>query len=148
MRDDTAIVDAWRLMVAAHDRVMKELAAELKDGYGISIAESDALLRLSLTEGHRLKMTELANMMLYSSGAATKIVDRLSDRGQVRRVHDKVDLRVVWVELTDAGLELITRARQAHRVGILRELGPFASESEERHVLAFLSRLAGFPSWP
>src|SRR6478735_3364225 len=146
MEDDAAIVHAWRLMVAAHDRVMKELATELRNDYGISIAESDALLRLALTPGHRVKMTELARMMLYSSGAATKIVDRLTERGHVRRDHDRGDGRVVWVELTDAGLRLITEARQAHRRSIVREIGPFQSEAEAEHVLAFLDRLARMPS--
>jgi DNA-binding MarR family transcriptional regulator len=148
MEDDAEIVDAWRLMVAAHDRVMKELATELLRDYGLTIAHSDALLRLALTPGHRLRMTDLAQMMLYSSGAATKIVDRLVERGQVRRFHDASDGRGVWVELTGAGLDLITRAREAHRQGIVRELGPFTSAAEAEHVLAFLTRLAKMPSWP
>ena len=51
---------AGPLVVAAHDRVMKELSFELKDRYAISIPESDALLRLSLTPALRLRMNMVA----------------------------------------------------------------------------------------
>ena len=110
--DDSDTITAWSLLVTAHDRIMKELATELKRDFALTIPQYDVLLRLVLAPDNRLTMTELATVLLYSSGAATKVIDRLVARDIVTRVPIAGDRRVVCVELTDAGLDLIRRARR------------------------------------
>ncbi len=102
----------------------------------------DALLRLSLAGGTCLRMGEVADALLFSSGAATKVFDRLVERGLVERGADPDDRRTVLVGLTDEGRALFARAQRAHGDSIHDKLGPFASADERRHVEAFLKRLA------
>ena len=87
-------------------------------------------------------MGEVAEALLFSSGAATKLFDRLVERGLVERSADPNDRRCVIVSLTDEGSALIDRARLAHGYSIHDKVGPFASDAERRHVAAFLKRLA------
>ena len=133
--------------MVAHDLLMKQFQAELKRDSDLTVSQYDALLRLTLAPGKRLQMGEVAGSLLFSSGAATKLFDRLVERGLVARSADPNDRRCVIVSLTDEGSDLIDRARLAHGYSIHDKIGPFASEDERRHVDAFLKRLAtGHPA--
>ncbi|WP_456847555.1 MarR family winged helix-turn-helix transcriptional regulator, partial [Cellulomonas sp. P5_C6] len=99
-------IAVWRDLVAAHDRLMKQFQTELKAEFDLSVPQYDALLRLSLAGGTCLRMGEVADALLFSSGAATKVFDRLVERGLVERGADPRDRRTVLVGLTDAGREL------------------------------------------
>lgn len=136
-------IDAWRALVSVHDLLMKTFQAELKRDFALTVPQYDALLRLSLEPRRSVRMSEVAEAMLYSSGAATKVFDRLVDRGLVERTTDPGDKRAVAVRLTAQGKQLIRRAKVAHGASIAREVGPFASATERRHVMAFLRRVAG-----
>ena len=152
--DDSAPADAaadaerqdriaiWTDLVVAHDLLMKQFQAELKRDFDLSVSQYDALLRLTLAPDKRLQMGEVAGSLLFSSGAATKLFDRLVERGLVARSADPDDRRCVIVSLTDDGSDLISRARLGHGYSIHDKLGPFASEAEREHVQAFLKRLA------
>ena len=135
-------IAVWNDLVVAHDLLMKQFQSELKRDFDLSVSQYDALLRLTLAPGKRLQMGEVAGSLLFSSGAATKLFDRLVERGLVERSADPNDRRSVIVSLTDEGTDLIDRARLAHGYSIHEKLGPFASEAERRHVHAFLGRLA------
>jgi DNA-binding MarR family transcriptional regulator len=63
---------------------------------------------------YRLTPTELAGTTMVTSGAVTKRVDRLAERGLVTRRVGEHDARGRVVALTDAGRELIDRAFDAH----------------------------------
>lgn len=135
-------IDAWRNLVIVHDTLMKRFQAELKRDFELTVPQYDALLRLAAQPRRGLRMAEVADAMLYSSGAATKVLDRLVERGLVERAPDPDDHRGVNVTLTAAGHRQIKRAMRAHGKSIAHEFGPFASDLERRHVMAFLQRLA------
>ena len=135
-------IAVWSELVVAHDRLMKQFQTELKTGFDLSVPQYDALLRLSQADGTCLRMGEVADALLFSSGAATKIFDRLVERGLVERGADPNDRRTVLVGLTDDGRALFRRAQLAHGDSIHDKLGPFASADERQHVEAFLERLA------
>lgn len=62
---------------------------------------------------YTLTPTELSLAAMLTSGAMTNRLDRLEERGLVRREPDPDDRRGVRVVLTSAGLELIDRAIEA-----------------------------------
>ena len=86
-------------------------------------------------------MGEVAGALLFSSGAATKVFDRLVDRGLVERRRDPDDRRTVIVRLTGKAAT-VRPGQHAHGYSIFDKLGPFASDAERGHVEAFLKRLA------
>ena len=121
---------------------MKQFQTELKTEFDLSVPQYDALRRLWPAGDKCLRMGEVADAMLFSSGAATKVLDRLVERGLVERGADPNDRRTVLVGLTDEGRALFARAQHAHGHSIADKLGPFASADERQHVQAFLKRLA------
>lgn len=70
----------------------------------------------------RLSAGELASQTLVTTGGLTLRVKRLEREGFVRRERDPDDHRMVYVELTDAGRELVDRAADVHFDNMARML--------------------------
>ncbi len=85
-----------------------------------------------------LSATRLARQTDLSSGAMTNRIDRLEERGLVRRAQDADDRRGVNVSLTQKGVREINRAIQ-HRLEAA-ETSLAALSDEERIELAALLR--------
>lgn len=96
-----------------------------------------ATLRRSGPE-HRLSAGELARQTLVTTGGLTLRVKRLEEEGYVRRERDPDDNRMVHVELTPAGLELVDRAADAHFRNLTRMLDGLTAEERDE-----LARLLG-----
>lgn len=81
--------------------------------HGLDRSSFDVLATLR-RNGRKLTPTELMKSSMITSGAVTQRLDRLEDRGLVRRSPSEADGRGVIVELTDAGRELLDRALPDH----------------------------------
>jgi DNA-binding MarR family transcriptional regulator len=78
---------------------------------GLDHAEYKLLVRLrSCAPGARESAGELSRALVMSSGGMTNLLDRLEERGLVRRAPDPEDRRSVLVELTAAGKKTVDRA--------------------------------------
>jgi len=58
-----------------------------------------------------LSMSRMADLLGVSLSNATGLIDRMEERGYVERVRDLDDRRVVFVQLTGGGTELLTSAQ-------------------------------------
>jgi DNA-binding MarR family transcriptional regulator len=68
------------------------------------------------------RITELASREGLTQPAVTQLVNRLEQRGWVERRTDARDGRVVLVGLTDAGRDVLDRARAEYRALLHEEL--------------------------
>lgn len=90
--------------------------------------------------GQRISAGELARQTLVTTGGLSLRLKRLEREGYLRRERDPDDQRMVWVELTEAGRELVDRAAEAHFENLTHMLEGLTPD--ERHDLArLLSRL-------
>jgi DNA-binding MarR family transcriptional regulator len=95
-------------------RLTEELAAVYAE-FGLGEGEFDVLATLRRSGApYELTPSELAATTMVTSGAVTKRVDRLVERGLVTRRVGERDARGRVVALTDAGRELVDRAFEAH----------------------------------
>lgn len=113
-------------------RLTEELVAVYAE-FGLGEGEFDVLATLRRSgPPYELTPTALAAGTMVTSGAVTKRVDRLAERGLVtRRVGDR-DARGRVVALTSAGRELIDRAFTAHMANEHRLLAPLDRVDRER----------------
>lgn len=113
-------------------RLTEELVAVYAD-FGLGEGEFDVLATLRRSGApYELTPTELAAGTMVTSGAVTKRVDRLAERGLVaRRVSDR-DARGRVVALTRQGRELIDRAFEAHMANEHRLLASLDRVDRER----------------
>lgn len=80
--------------------------------HGLCLTDFGALEALL----HRgpMRVNDIAEAVMITSGSMTTSVDRLEARGLVRRTAHEGDARVRMVELTEAGRALIEPAYAAH----------------------------------
>lgn len=84
-------------MVAEADRALEPR--------GLTHAQWVPMLKLQL--GHASTVAELARECTQDTGAMTRLLDRLEAKGLVQRVRSSQDRRVVNLELTPAGHEIM-----------------------------------------
>src|SRR3954451_22308785 len=82
-----------------------------------------------------MPMSKLADALDVSVASATGIVDRMEQRGLVRRIHSQEDRRVVLVEKTDAGDDVFKSIGESRRAGLAHILSSL-TEDELRGYLA------------
>jgi DNA-binding MarR family transcriptional regulator len=126
---------AWHAFLAASALVDRRLDQQLKEEVGISHLQYEILVRLSATDDHELRMTELADAVLNSKSGITYQVSQLEKAGLVRRRACTFDDRAVYAVLTPAGKRLLDRAAPGH-VALVRELLIDVLTPEQRAAIA------------
>lgn len=130
---DQVIIALRRLIRAVdlHSRALVET-------YGLTGPQA---LILKALQGGGLSAGELARRVSLSQGTVTDILNRLEQRGWIKRIRDTRDRRRVRIEPTAAGLALLERSppllqeRFAQRFSELQEW-------EQTQLLASLQRIA------
>ncbi|MFN3982936.1 MAG: MarR family winged helix-turn-helix transcriptional regulator [Caldilinea sp.] len=79
-----------------------------------------------------MSQTEICNKLLKSGGNTTLVIDNLEKRGLVKRRRDPHDRRVIMVELTESGLELISAIFPRHAQVIAEEMSVLTPEEQEQ----------------
>jgi DNA-binding MarR family transcriptional regulator len=132
---------AWTDFVLSYNRLMAVLEREMQEGAGITLSQYDVLLRLAEAPGRRLKMSDLADAVLYSTGGLTRLFERMRRAGLVRREPSREDRRVIYAAATDGGMERLRAASAVHLDGVREHFAAFLADDEAGAVSAFLSRL-------
>lgn len=109
---------AWLNLVQAHTVVGSRMEARLVAAVGLSLPEHELLIRLAQAPQRKLRMYDLASLLLLSKSGVTRVVDRLEKRGLVAREMSGTDRRVVLAELTDDGVEVLKKASPVIAAGI------------------------------
>ena len=86
-------------------------------------------------------MTDLARMLLFSSGGFTKLADRMEEAGLVRREPCPDDRRATYAVLTDEGRRMLDRALAVHLPGLQRYLCDPLDARQQRELEAVLRTL-------
>jgi DNA-binding MarR family transcriptional regulator len=126
---------AWRGMLQAHAVVTRRLDAQLHAEHGLSVSAYEVLMFLADTDGHRLRMAEIADRVLLSRSGLTRLVDRLVALGLVVRNACADDGRGSYAELTSAGQAKLEAARRTHLAGV-REFFLDRLTDDDRRALA------------
>ena len=126
--------------IARIDRRLDVHLDEFLEPHGLTLGLFDVLAALRrVGEPYRAKPSELASSSLLTSGGMTGRLDQLEALGLVNRVSNPDDRRVLFAELSDAGLALIDRLFEEH---LRREAALLSGlTADDRDKLAELLRL-------
>jgi DNA-binding MarR family transcriptional regulator len=139
-RDELA---AWRAFLRAHAVLTRALEAELLAEQDLSLAAYDVLVQLAEAPERRLRMTELAELVLLSRSGVTRLVDRMEKSGLVSRCPVESDGRGVAAQLTDAGLSRLRTAARTHLAGVARHFAARLDDGDRAALERISRRLAG-----
>lgn len=136
----------WRAFLLAHARVSRRLDEELRADHDLSLAEYDTLLTIAQTPERRIRMGQLAEVVILSKSGVTRLIDRLVSDGLVERGVCLADARGAEAVLTDRGLDRLRSASSTHLRGISEHfLAALASSDLEviERTMTAVARQAG-----
>ena len=113
---------SWRAWLSASRMLTEQLSKELSEKHGLSIADYVILVQLSESPDHQVRMSDLAEQTLASRSRLSHQIDRMEQRGLVRREACSDDRRGYFAILTDAGLQAIIEAAPDHVAGVRNHL--------------------------
>ncbi|WP_433609733.1 MarR family winged helix-turn-helix transcriptional regulator [Dactylosporangium sp. CA-139114] len=97
-----------------------QIGRELAANQGLSEPDYDVLSSLSAAEDRRIRLSEMAERMLWSKSRLSHHVTRMQQRGLVTREECPSDGRGAFIVLTDAGMATLRAAAPGH-VAAVRE---------------------------
>lgn len=132
--------EAWHRLLRLSRRVLREIDARLDAEHRIGVNEFDVLITLDNAPDRRLRMTDLAEAVMFSSGGLTRLVGRLESRGLIERIPDPDDARSFYATLTREGSERLADARVTHDAVIEGLLSARLTMDEMRSLSRALGR--------
>jgi DNA-binding MarR family transcriptional regulator len=107
-----------------------QIARDLADDSGLSVADYDVLSALSSTEGYRWRLQALAGRMLWSKSRLSRHISRMEQRGLVTREECTTDARGAFVVLTAVGMQTIVDAAPEHVESVRRHFIDLLTEEQ------------------
>lgn len=97
------VKESWRTFLVAYARSTRELDRRLQEAGHIPLDVYDVLVTLEYQADGRLRLKDLAERIVSSRSGLSRLVDRLEDKGYVRRERCARDRRGQFAVLTDEG---------------------------------------------
>ncbi|MFG3347786.1 MarR family winged helix-turn-helix transcriptional regulator [Streptomyces sp. NPDC048018] len=110
----TALSQGWCALSLLHGRIESHIERALESQHGLSVREYsllDVLSRQHDGPGGHLQMKQVADAVVLSQSATTRLVTRLEDRGLLTRYLCATDRRGIYTDVTEAGQKLLDEAR-------------------------------------
>lgn len=107
------------------DRLMAPLGHFFSGRYherrGLGLTYTQMFILRKLSRNPEITMTQLAEALGISTAAMTKVIDQLVQASYLERKRSDVDRRVIILQLTDAGKQIMLETNQTRR-NLLKEL--------------------------
>lgn len=132
MKDSVA-----HLIVQIRQKVVESVESELTP---LGLTHAQFVVLVQLANGMAGTPAEFCRLLDYDSGAMTRLLDRIEEKGIIRRVRSTEDRRSVGLELTDKGRKLYPRIVPLV-LGVNNRLLQGFSKSETRMLEEFLHRM-------
>lgn len=133
---DASLLDTWLLLM---DQVRPRYLTPPVSAPGLTI------LRWLARRG-AVTVSHVAKLAGVSPSAITQATRKLEREGYLARRRDEADQRVVWIDLTERGLQMVDEVRHLQRRR-LREILSVLSGEERTELARLLERVAdGLPA--
>jgi DNA-binding MarR family transcriptional regulator len=148
MADTKEQVTAWMNLQQVNRVLEGLLERRVREATDLSLPEYQALFRLQIASGHPLHMSEIASQLINSPSGMTRIADRLEKGGLIERATPQDNRRIVLVELTDRGREVLAEADRAFREALQESFSSHLSESDLAELRRLMRKLLeGNSAW-
>ncbi|MBS1893061.1 MAG: MarR family transcriptional regulator [Actinobacteria bacterium] len=132
--------DSWESLLTAHAEMMRQFDRE--DVWDeVSRTEYDVLYTLSKCKAP-IRLSELNRRVLLSQPALSRMVERMVERGFVRREADERDGRGIRLSLTEAGRAQQRSTGRRHALNVSRAMNDCFDPDEMRELMRLCRKLA------
>jgi DNA-binding MarR family transcriptional regulator len=134
-------ITAWEISLKTVTTLMRIYGRKMESEIKIPYTWFDVLVQLVETPGERLRMRDLADLVILSPSGVTRLVDRLEKVGLVLRDASREDRREIAVMLTDEGRALAHRAREAHHRHIQEYFSSALNDDDVKALYTAFSKI-------
>lgn len=138
-----------KVLIDQIDRLIHFLArkfsqemAQIIEGH---VSATQFLVLRLLAHSGPAKVSQIAGKMQITPSAVTLLADGLTEKGLIGRERDQTDRRVVYINITEKGLELIRELENARRKAA-ESLMSRLSDLELSSIVAILDKLTNTTS--
>jgi DNA-binding MarR family transcriptional regulator len=103
--------EAWGALTRTHAAVIQRLQEALAQGDYPPLPWYEVLATVAEAPEQRMRMGDLAEILVITRGGLTKLVDRLVKAGLLERTFCETDRRVSYATLLPAGRDLLAEMR-------------------------------------
>ncbi|WUH89070.1 MarR family transcriptional regulator [Streptomyces sp. NBC_00433] len=142
----TALADGWCALSLLHGRIEAHTERALQAGHGLSVREFsllDVLSRQHDGPGGRLQMKQVADAVVLSQSATTRLVTRLEERGLLARYLCPTDRRGIYTDVTAAGADLLAAARPTNNSALREALDQAAGDPHLAPLVTAVEQIRG-----
>lgn len=129
-----SLVPVFRALLSC-SRQAERVAGRHVDSMGLTLPQFDVLAELGDTAG--MTVSDLSDRTLITRGTLKPVLDRLEDKGLLRRDRGTRDARQVLVSLTPAGQKVYEETFMPH-VAYLRQFFDKLPEERQAALIALL----------
>ncbi|MFF4381058.1 MarR family winged helix-turn-helix transcriptional regulator [Kitasatospora sp. NPDC001547] len=129
----TALANGWGALSVLHGRIESHIERALQTKHDLSVREYsllDVLSRQHDGVGGHLQMKQVADAVVLSQSATTRLVTRLEDRGLLSRYLCPTDRRGIYTNVSEDGLRLLEEARPTNDAALREALAEAARNPE------------------
>ncbi|MDV8021492.1 MarR family winged helix-turn-helix transcriptional regulator [Rhodococcus sp. IEGM 1330] len=129
----TALAQNWLALAVLHGRIESRIERALQTNHNLSAREYwllDVLGRPHDGVGGHLQMKQVADAVVLSQSATTRLVTRLEDRGLLTRYLCPTDRRGIYTDVSEEGLALLEAARPTNEAALREALDEASTEPD------------------
>ena len=136
-KDQASSLKLFVVLSKAYRSLMDQAVKDMKS-YGLSSAEFMVLE--VLYHRNRIPLQQIGEKILVTSGSITYNIDKLENKGFMKRVPSSEDRRVTYAEITEAGRVLFDTIFPLHVSSIHALMGGLNTEEKDQ-AIDFLKKL-------
>ncbi|MEB3101729.1 MarR family winged helix-turn-helix transcriptional regulator [Ferviditalea candida] len=129
-----------KLKIAELDNLFATIAVNNRWPAVDSLSKQQIMLMKTLYSNGKITMSELAKHLNLTKGATTIAIDRLVAAKMVNRTRDEADRRIVWIELSGKGSEIISKVKQK-RDQLLSDMFSNLTTAEIEQFISLLRKM-------
>ncbi|MFH8991940.1 MarR family winged helix-turn-helix transcriptional regulator [Streptomyces sp. NPDC017940] len=129
----TALAQGWCALSLLHGKIEAHVERALQAEHGLSVREYsllDVLNRQHDGDGGHLQMKQVADAVVLSQSATTRLVTRLEERGLLSRYLCPTDRRGIYTDVSESGAKLLAEARPTNDAALREALDEAAKRPE------------------
>ena len=134
-------VALFALLLDTNARLSRSFGIRLEENCDMPLAWFEVLLQLRREPAGRLKMSEIADAIVHSSGGTTRLIDRLEEAGLVERQLCPSDRRAIHVAITPQGNVKLDEALRVHMDYLEEHVSSRLTCDERGALTTLLSKL-------
>ena len=136
-------LEAWARLLRASQRLLRNVERDLKEAGFPPLSWYDVLRELDAAgAGSSLRQFEIEERVAMTQYNLSRLLDRLEQKGLVRREGCPDDRRANFVAPTDCGLRLKCEMWEVYERSIARHFARSVAPSDARRLAAVLKPLA------